>query len=246
MKRFFADPSQIEGQQIRIVGPDVEHIRHVLRMRPGDELWVSDGQSREYHCEIHRISPEEVVLQILYVQEPDYELPSKIYLFQGLPKGDKMELIIQKAVELGACEIIPVATARSVVKLDPKKAARKQERWQEIARNAAKQSRRLLVPRVHAVCDFQEALSYGESLDVRLVPYELAKGMDETRKILAEIQKGQSVGVYIGPEGGFAPEEIQQAVQTGMRPVTLGRRILRTETAGMAMLSVLMFQLEGE
>ena len=90
MKRFFADPSQIEGQQIHIVGPDVEHIRHVLRMRPGDELWVSDGQSREYHCEIHRISPEEVVLQILYVQEPDYELPSKIYLFQGLPKGDKM------------------------------------------------------------------------------------------------------------------------------------------------------------
>lgn len=157
-----------------------------------------------------------------------------------------MELIIQKAVELGAFEVIPMATSRCVVKLDKKKAAKKQERWQEIARNAAKQSRRLLVPQIHPVCSLREALDYSGSLDVKLLPYELAKGMRQTKETLAGIKRGQSIGIFIGPEGGFAPEEVEQAMAVGVEPITLGKRILRTETAGMTVLSILMFQLEDE
>ena len=143
-----------------------------------------------------------------------------------------MELIIQKAVELGAYEIIPVETKRCVVKLDGRKSAKKTARWQQIAESAAKQSKRMLIPNVHEVLTFREALKYAESMDVRLVPYELARGMQETKEILAGIEPGQSVGIFIGPEGGA-------------KPITLGRRILRTETAGLAILSVLMFQLEN-
>ena len=246
MKRFFAKPEQIDEREIHITGGDVNHIRQVLRMKEGEELWVSDGEKKEYHCRIKDFQEDEILLEILYAQESDYELPSRIYLFQGLPKGDKMELIIQKAVELGVYEVIPVATSRCVVKLDKKKAAKKQERWQEIARNAAKQSRRLLVPQIHPVCSLREALDYSKSLDVKLIPYELAKGMRQTKETLAGIKRGQSIGVFIGPEGGFAPEEVEQAMAAGSEPITLGKRILRTETAGMTVLSVLMFQLEDE
>ncbi len=246
MKRFFVNSDQIEENQIHITGSDVNHIRQVLRMREGDELWVSDGEKKEYHCTVSKLEQDEVLLEILYAQEPDYELPSKIYLFQGLPKGDKMELIIQKAVELGVHEIIPVQMARCVVKLDSRKAEKKRERWQEIARNAAKQSRRLMVPTIHPVLTFSEAIQYGSSLDVKLLPFELAKGMEETRQVIQKIQPGQSIGILIGPEGGFAPEEAEKAMKAGMHPITLGHRILRTETAGMTILSVLMFQLEEE
>ena len=213
-------------------------------MRQGEELWISDGGKKEYHCVIEALGEEEILLHILYAQEPDYELPSRIFLFQGLPKGDKMELIIQKAVELGAYEIIPVEMKRCVVRLDGKKAEKKTARWQQIAESAAKQSKRMLVPRVHPVLSYKEALAYAGQLDVLLIPYELAGGMDETKKIIGNIKGGQSLGIFIGPEGGFEEEEVKMAVEKGASPITLGKRILRTETAGMAVLSVLMFQLE--
>lgn len=246
MQRFFVEPCQIDekGHQIHITGTDVNHIVNVLRMKPGEELWVSDGNKKEYHCTIEWADSHEVCLHILYAQEPDYELPGKIYLFQGLPKADKMELIIQKAVELGAYEIIPVETRRCVVRLDGKKAAKKTERWNQIAQSAAKQSKRMLIPEVHSVMTYKEALSYAEKLDVRLIPYELAEGMTETKKLISQIRPGQSVGIFIGPEGGFEEGEVEAAVSAGASPVTLGKRILRTETAGLAILSVLMFHLE--
>ena len=246
MQRFFVEPHQIdEGtHQIHILGSDVNHISNVLRMKQGEELWISDGGKKEYRCTIEEFSPDEVLLHIIYAQQPDYELQSRIYLFQGLPKADKMELIIQKAVELGAYEVIPVETKRCVVKLDGKKAAKKVERWKQIAESAAKQSKRMLIPNVHEVLTFKEALKYAESMDVRLIPYELAKGMQETKEILADIQPGQSVGIFIGPEGGFEEKEVETAISEGAKPITLGKRILRTETAGLAILSVLMFQLE--
>ena len=156
-----------------------------------------------------------------------------------------MELIIQKAVELGAFSIIPVETKRCVVKLDAKKAAKKVVRWQQIAESAAKQSKRMLIPHVHEVITFKEALKYAESMDIRLIPYELAKGMPETKEILDELRPGQSIGIFIGPEGGFEEEEVSKALEAGAHAITLGRRILRTETAGLAILSVLMFQLEN-
>lgn len=246
MQRFFVKPYQIDekAHEIHITGTDVNHIANVLRMRQGEELWVSDGEKKEYHCVIEAIDGGEVLLHILYAQEPDYELPSRIYLFQGLPKADKMELIIQKAVELGAYEIIPVETKRCVVRLDKKKAEKKTARWQQIAESAAKQSKRMLVPEIHSVMSYKEALDYAEKLDVLLIPYELADKMAETKAVLDMIQKGQSVGIFIGPEGGFEEEEVRAAVSKGAAPVTLGRRILRTETAGLAVLSILMFQLE--
>ena len=246
MQRFFVKPHQIDetAHQIHITGTDVNHIANVLRMRQGEELWISDGEKKEYHCAIEALGEEEILLHILYAQEPDYELPSRIFLFQGLPKGDKMELIIQKAVELGAYEIIPVEMKRCVVRLDGKKAEKKTVRWQQIAESAAKQSKRMLVPRVHPVLSYKEALAYAGQLDVLLIPYELAGGMDETKKIIGNIKDGQSLGIFIGPEGGFEEEEVKMAVEKGASPITLGKRILRTETAGMAILSVLMFQLE--
>jgi 16S rRNA (uracil1498-N3)-methyltransferase len=247
MQRFFVEPHKIEENvhQIHVTGTDVNHIKNVLRMKTGEELWISDGAQAEYHCTIEAMEEEEILLHILYKQEPDYELPSRIYLFQGLPKNDKMELIVQKAVELGAYEIVPVETRRCVVKLDEKKAAKKVQRWQQIAESAAKQSRRIKIPTVHEVMGWKQALAYAGEMDVLLVPYELAKGMEETRSIIKSIRPGQSVAVFIGPEGGFEESEISQAMEAGARPITLGRRILRTETAGMTALSILMFQLEG-
>lgn len=247
MQRFFVESHQIDetAHQIHIVGTDVNHIANVLRMKTGEELWISDGKAKEYRCTIEAFAQEEILLHIVYVQEPEYELPNRIYLFQGLPKSDKMELIIQKAVELGAYEVIPVETRRCVVKLDGKKAAKKVERWQQIAESAAKQSKRMLIPKVHQVLTFKEALKYAADMDVRLIPYELAKGMQETKEILASIKPGQSIAIFIGPEGGFEEQEVETAIEEGAKPITLGRRILRTETAGLAILSVLMFQLEN-
>lgn len=247
MQRFFVETYQIEEENhcIHVTGADVNHIKNVLRMKLGEELWISDGGTKEYRCEIEGLGNEEVLLHIIYAQEPDYELPNRIYLFQGLPKADKMELIIQKAVELGAYAIVPVETKRCVVKLDEKKAAKKTARWQQIAESAAKQSKRMLIPNVHQVLSFKEALKYAESMDIRLIPYELAKGMQETKEILAAIEQGQSIGIFIGPEGGFEEKEVEAAISEGAKPITLGKRILRTETAGLAILSVLMFQLEN-
>lgn len=245
MYRFFVEPSQIGEEEIRICGSDVNHIKNVLRMKQGEEILISSGENLEYTCYIQEMQEEEVTAHIMYVQEAGYELPSRIFLFQGLPKGDKMELIIQKAVELGVHQIIPVASRRSVVKLDKKKEEKKIVRWQAIAESAAKQSKRMYVPQVAGVMSFGEAVQYAGKLDVVLMPYELAKGMKETKEIIRGIQKGQSVGIFIGPEGGFEEEEVRQAVSlAGARPITLGKRILRTETAGLTVLSILMFELE--
>ena len=246
MHRFFVGKEQIEGNKIHITGTDVNHIRNVLRMKPEDEILISAGENLEYTCYIEEITAEEVLAAVMYVQEVGFELSSKLYLFQGLPKSDKMELIIQKAVELGVYEIIPVATKRTVVKLDAKKEAAKRKRWQGISESAAKQSKRMVIPQIAEVMSFGQAVEYADKLDVKLIPYELAKGMEQTRKCIRDIHPGQSVGIFIGPEGGFDEEEIKLALERQIIPITLGKWILRTETAGMTVLSVLMFALEQE
>lgn len=244
MQRFFVTPDQVGEDKIRIQGSDVNHMKNVLRMRPGEEVMVSDGNNLQYRCRVEDYPEGEAVLAILEAGLVDTELPSRIYLFQGLPKQEKMELIVQKAVELGVCQVIPVQTRRCVVKLDAKKAAKKVQRWQQIAESAAKQAGRGYIPAVSEVMTFQEALAFSEALDIRLIPYELADGMEGTRKILDGIRPGQSVGIFIGPEGGFEKEEVSRAVEAGAMPITLGKRILRTETAGIAVLSILMYRLE--
>ncbi len=250
MQHFFVPPSQVNETEIVILGSDVNHMKHVLRMRPGEEMIVSDGNNRQYLCRVKEYVTgnlkEKAILEIVEEKTSDTELSSKLYLFQGLPKRDKMEFIIQKAVELGVYEIVPVAAKRAVVKLDEKKARKKPERWQEIAKSAAKQSGRGIIPRVERVLSWRDALYKAQELDVVLIPYELAEGMEETKKILTSIQRGQSVGIFIGPEGGFEKAEVEEAMALGAKMITLGKRILRTETAGITTLSLLMFQLEEE
>lgn len=244
MHHFFVSPEQIGEKKITITGGDVNHIKNVLRMTVGEQITVSSGEDREYRCELLSLEADRIEAGIMWVEEAEAELSSKIYLFQGLPKNGKMELIIQKAVELGAYEIIPTATKRAVVKLDKKKEEVKRKRWQGISESAAKQSKRMVIPRITPVMGFREAVEYAAGLDVKMIPYELAEGMEATRQLIDAIVPGQSIAVFIGPEGGFSPEEVDFAMGKGFKPVTLGRRILRTETAGLTVLSILMYHLE--
>lgn len=246
MYRFFVEPSQIQDKRIIITGRDFNHIKNVLRMKIGEEIAVSNGiDSREYRCGIEEYTEDEVVCGLRFIKEDGVELPSKIYLFQGIPKADKMELIVQKAVELGVYEVIPVAMRRCVVKLDDRKAAAKVARWQGIAEAAAKQSKRAVIPNVHDVMTMEEAVEYAENMDARLIPYELAEDMTRTRNVIEAVRPGDSIAVFIGPEGGFEESEMQTAMEAGIEPITLGKRILRTETAGLTVLSWLMYQLES-
>ena len=245
MYQFFVEPGQIQDKTIVITGGDVNHIRNVLRMQPGDEIAVSNGvDGKEYRCGIAEFQDGQVICTLRFVKEDGLELPARVYLFQGLPKADKMELIIQKAVELGAYQVIPVATKRSVVKLDEKKAKGKLARWQAIAEAAAKQSKRRIIPEVAGVMTMREAVEYARNMQVKCIPYELAEGMVHTRELIESIEPGQEIAVFIGPEGGFEESEIQLAMEAGITPVTMGKRILRTETAGFTMLSWIMYQLE--
>lgn len=245
MHQFFVENSQINDKTVIIEGNDVNHIKNVLRMKAGEEISVSNGEDgREYRCGIVRIEEDRVVCELRFVKEDGVELPSRVYLFQGLPKADKMELIIQKAVELGVYEVIPVETGRSVVKLDAKKAAQKTARWQAIAEAAAKQSRRRIIPQVAAPVSFAQALARAAEMDIKLIPYELAEGMACTKQIFSNLGEGKDIAVFIGPEGGFEEKEIAGAKECGIQPITLGKRILRTETAGFTVMAWIMYQLE--
>ena len=244
MQHFFVSPEQVREEKIYVEGSDVNHMKNVLRMKTGEELTIGDGDGWLYLCVVESYEEDMAVLKILEKKKDESELPSKIYLFQGLPKQEKMELIVQKCVELGIYAVVPVSMKRCVVKLDVKKGAKKVERWNTIAASAAKQSGRGIVPEVMSVKTYKEALEMAKDLDVVLVPYECAEGMDHTKELIQSIKPGQSVGIFIGPEGGFDPDEIALACETGGQVITLGKRILRTETAGLALLSVLMFQLE--
>ena len=246
MQNFFVYDWQVQGDMVTIEGADVNHIVNVLRMKVGEEVSVHDDVNRKYLCRIAELQEDKVCLSILEQQASDTELPCRIYLFQGLPKGDKMEWIIQKGVELGAYAIVPVTTKRAVVKLDEKKAQKKVSRWNSIAESAAKQSGRGMIPEVLPVMKFAEALEFAKDLDLNLIPYEKAEGIADTKQRIAEIRPGQSIGIFIGPEGGFEEAEVEMAKEKRAIPVTLGRRILRTETAGMTMLSILMYHLESE
>lgn len=245
MYHFFVQQDQISDEQITITGTDVNHIKNVLRMGAGETVLISNGVDKDYYCKIVSVSSDAVLTQILSVKEESTELPARLILFQGLPKSDKMELIIQKAVELGVYEVIPVETKRTVVKLDKKKEESKRRRWQAVSESAAKQSGRIMIPSVNAVHSFREAIALSKELDMVIIPFEHAEGMAQTKEVLSLIKPGMSVGIFIGPEGGFEDSEVLYAQDNGAKEITLGKRILRTETAGMAILSVLAFQLES-
>lgn len=254
MYRFFVSPKQVMEDQILITGDDVNHMKNVLRMKPGEEIRISDGQEMEYFCHVITLSEDEVCVGIDRREAFTTELPVEIILYQGLPKGDKMELIIQKAVELGVSRVVPVAMKRCVMKLDEKKAANKVKRWNAIAEAAAKQSKRSVIPEVSMPLTWKQMLGESSGVTWKLLPYECADGMASVRRILGEIaqsldkmQAGQErtkVAILIGPEGGFEESEVAQAEEDGWQCVSLGSRILRTETAGMCLLSMMTYVLE--
>lgn len=244
MYQFFVEDWQVADSSVTIEGSDVNHIRNVLRMKAGEKVRISTSSGKNYFCRLSEIGEAMVQADILEELSEGTELPNKIYLFQGLPKGDKMELIIQKAVELGAYEIIPVSMKNCVVKLDAKKAENKVRRWKEIAKSAAKQSKRSLIPEIRTPLTYPQAVEAAKELDIVLVPYENERGMAATKEAVEQLKAGQSIGIFIGPEGGFAPEEIELAKKEGMQLISLGKRILRTETAGLATLAVLAYHLE--
>ena len=240
MQQIFTDQEMRPGEEIVITGEDVRHLGQVLRMRPGERLRVSG--SGNFLCEIAELTREEARLLVLE-EMATTELSNQIYLFQAIPKGDRMETVIEKAVELGVYAVIPVETRYCVVKLDEKKKRARIRRYQAIAESAAKQSKRSRIPRVMDVMSFDAALAMAAECDLCLLPYENQKGMRGTGEALARIAPGPSVSILIGPEGGFVPEEIEAAAGKASI-ISLGKRILRTDTAAITAMSMVMLACE--
>ncbi|SDZ78242.1 16S rRNA (uracil1498-N3)-methyltransferase [Pseudobutyrivibrio sp. ACV-2] len=241
MQQVFVNEAPINSQ-FHITGQDAHHLSKVVRLKVGEKIRVSVSDGTNYICEVSDFQDKDLIASVVE-QVPSTELPNKIYLFQAIPKGDRMETIIEKCVELGAFEIIPVEMKNCIVKLDEKKKKSKVERYQAIAKSAAEQSKRSIIPQIHSVMTFKEAFEYAKSLDVLLLPYESKNGMQDTFDALAGLKSGQSIGVFIGPEGGFAPSEIEMT-ENVMKFISLGHRILRTDTAAICSLSMLMLKCE--
>ncbi len=245
MYHFFVEEEQVNGENAYISGSDVNHIVNVLRMKIGEELLISVKGDWDYLCKIEEIENDRVNLKVLESME-QRELPIKLTLLQGIPKSDKLEMIIQKAIELGVSEIIPVKTNRVVVKIDEKKTQAKVNRWNVIAESAAKQSKRSIIPKVLKPQTIDNALEIVKDYGVKLLPYENADGIKKTKDILNSLDSKNNIAVFIGPEGGFEEAEVKKSTDSGFEVITLGKRILRTETAGLALLSNIMIRLEEE
>lgn len=237
MPRFFISPSAVNGKTACIEGEDVSHIGRVLRMRTGDEITLCDGSCNDYFCIISEITKNQIICNIIKEEKNTAEPSCRITLFQGVPKGSKMDIIVQKCVEAGVFEIIPVMTKRVVAKGDIKA-----ERLNKISEEAAKQAGRGIIPKVRDAVTFDEAIRMAGNFDLAIIPYE------EEREIsLKSILRGKTPGnvaVIIGPEGGFEQSEVAQAISSGLCSVTLGKRILRTETAGLAVISNITYEYE--
>ena len=243
MFNFFVEDNSREGNCYYIEGHDFNHIKNVLRMHVGDTILVSE-KGMSHLCEIRSLEGDTCVAEITEENFQNTDLPVEIHLFQALPKGDKMEFIIQKTVELGVDKIYPVEMKRCVVKLDDKKKKSKITRWQSISESAAKQSKRCKIPEIGDVLSFKQAMEKAKEMDLFLVPFESKRGMPDTKEALAEIKSGMKIGIIIGPEGGFEDKEVEDAAAVGGKTVSLGSRILRTETAAMTSVGMVMLHVE--
>lgn len=241
MPKFFVSRENIDDHTITLEGENARHIGNVLRAKIGDVITVGDGEGRDYECEITEITKKAVVAKITDIFTNDNEPSVKLTLYQALPKADKMELVIQKCIEIGIDRIVPVKTEHAVVKLEGKE-DKKLQRWNKIAESAAKQCGRGKIPVVDNVMTFKEAVSEAAELDGAIIPYEKEK--ENSLKTFAKAFDGKSIGIFIGPEGGFSNEEIDFALSKGVKSVTLGKRILRTETAGLVTAVILLYELE--
>lgn len=241
MHRFFVKQENIKKGSIIVDGEDVQHISRVLRLQTGDRIVLCDGYGTDYLAVIESIGKNSVGTTIIEREASKGEPDIDVVLYQGIPKSAKMDTIIQKCTEMGIKRIVPVTTARTVVKLESEKDEKKKvERWVKIAEEAAKQSGRGVIPQISMPMTFTQALMDAAGLDIAIVPYELedSLGIKEALKN----GKGSRVGFFIGPEGGFEPYEIERVKEAGAVPVTLGSRILRTETAGIAVLTSIMYE----
>jgi len=241
MPRFFVDKSNVTADSVNITGDDVNHIKRVLRLRLGEIITVNDLDGTDYQVKLESFDEESIYGSIISSCPNTTESMLDITLFQGLPKSDKMDLIIQKSVELGVKKIVPVLTERTIVKISGEKDARnKVVRWQRIALEAAKQCNRGFIPQVVAPVDFDEALKMAAEAELGIIPYE----KEEEARMKSHLKSGiRTVAVMIGPEGGFSEGEVQRAIDAGIKPVTLGPRILRTETAGIVALSIIGYEI---
>lgn len=242
MPKFFVPKENIKEDKIIINTEDVSHITRVLRMGEGDTLLLCDGKGYDYNAEITNISAKEIICKILKSRKSNTEPNIEVTLFQGLPKASKMEYIIQKTTELGITKIVPCKMSRCVVKLENVKAeSKKIERWQKIAESAAKQSGRGIVPEIAPVADISSAITQLKEQDIAFAPYE-CEDTQSLREVLQSVDKPLKIGFIIGPEGGFDMSEIEKLHEAGIKTVTLGKRILRTETAGEAVLAMTMYE----
>ena len=241
MSRFFVLPQDIDGDLVTLYGDDSNHIKNVLRLNEGDMITVCALNSIDYKCRIEAIRKDSVKASVISQEKNTNETSIKVTLFQALPKLDKMELVIQKGVELGIVRIVPMITNRTVVKINSK-SEKKLERWNKISESAAKQSRRGMIPPIDEIITFESAIKQSEDFDLTLMAYELEEE-SKIRDVLSNFQ-GKNIAVFIGPEGGFADDEVEQAIKHNIKPVTLGKRVLRTETAGFVTISIIMYEKE--
>ena len=247
MQKFFVKTNQIQENKINITGTDVNHISNVLRMKKQDKLQICNEETTEnYIVQIEEISEEKIVTKIIEKLQTTNESNVEIDLYQGLPKADKMELIIQKTVEVGINKIVPVEMIRCVVKLEEKLAKKKIERWQKISETAAKQSKRDKIPQVENKIKLKDIENIIEKYDIFLIAYE-EETANTLKQELKKLPKKESykIAILIGPEGGLASNEVEKLKKKGAKAVTLGKRILRCETAPITMASNIIYELEN-
>ena len=246
MQKFFVEENQIENDKINIIGEDVKHISSVLRMQKGEQILIGSKETLEtYLTEIEQIEKEKVVVKIIEKHDTQTESNVEIDLYQGLPKADKMELIIQKTTEIGISKVIPVDMVRCIVKLDEKDAKKKIERWQKVAEGAAKQSKRSKIPEIKNKIKIKDLENIISQYDAFIVAYEEENEitLKQELKRLKEQEK-YKIGILVGPEGGITKEEIEKLTSYNAKVVTLGKRILRTETAPIVLTSNIIYELE--
>ncbi|MGE8206193.1 16S rRNA (uracil(1498)-N(3))-methyltransferase [Heyndrickxia sp. NPDC080065] len=247
MQRYFIDQPFEGNNEVRLDGDIFHHISRVMRMKINDEFYIVFSDEKAGIAKIVDISNEEIIASIVKWEDTNKELPVKVAIVSGLPKGDKLELIIQKGTELGAYQFVPFIADRSIVKWDSKKEKKKVERWQKIALEAAEQAHRQHMPKVYAPCPFKHLLDISQSFDHKLVAFEESAKLGETSNFVKAINNfnhGDSVLIVFGPEGGLSIEEVQQMEESGFQICGLGPRILRTETAPLYALSAISYQLE--
>ena len=244
MQQIFINNSQIDENTISVEGNDAKHLIKVCRIKIGEEVRVSTSDEENYLCKVSNVEDNQLELSIVE-NVPTTELPCRIRLYQAIPKGDRMETIIEKCTELGVSEIIPVEMKYCVVKLDDKKKAKKTVRYQSIAQSAAKQSKRSVIPTVSNVMSFAEAIEYAKGSDIIIVPYENKNGMEATTDALQLLKPNDTISIFIGPEGGFDSGEIEAFDKLdNSKIISLGKRILRTDTAAITTVAMVMLEVE--